>query len=82
MAVAAKERRAIDGQFRNQSIDQITSSGCSTFISVVQSTDFSNLDHCSQLWWLFCSRLRRILGDVLANDKILEDEVEKGIAHG
>jgi hypothetical protein len=39
----------------------ITSSGRSPFVPVVQSTDFSDLDHCSQIRRLLGSRLRRIL---------------------
>src|SRR5215470_17124844 len=41
----------------------IPSSGCSQLVPVVKSTDFSNLDHRSQLRRLLCPRFRRILGE-------------------
>src|SRR5262249_13848464 len=41
---------------------QITASSCSSFVPVMQSADFGDLDYNSRLGRLYCSRLRRILG--------------------
>jgi hypothetical protein len=46
-----------------QPVFSILSLGCSPLVPMVQSTDFSDLDYRSQLWRLYDSRLRGILGE-------------------